>query len=172
MNKASDPGRSVRLLLGVIAFILVIAAMREAASLFVPLLLALYAALIAAPAVVGLQNKGIPIWAAVGVVGVALAVLVGLRGLLGGTSVQDFSAKLPSYQQQLTERLQGAEELLGLRGETVFRELMDTIDPGKAMSLAASLLNGVSGVLTNSALILFIMISCSLISLVSCVRYN
>ncbi len=158
MNKASDSGRSVRLLLGVIAFILVIAAMREAQSLVVPLLLALYAALIAAPAVVGLQKKGVPIWAAVVVVVLAMAMIVILLGVLAGTSVQDFSAKLPNYQQQLTERLQGAEDLLGWRGETVFRELMDTIDPGKAMSFAASLLNGVSGVLTNSALILFTMI--------------
>jgi hypothetical protein len=51
MGNASDSGRSIRFLLGVIAFILVIAAMREAQSLVVPLLLALYAALLApAPA--------------------------------------------------------------------------------------------------------------------------
>jgi predicted PurR-regulated permease PerM len=98
------------------------------------------------------------VWAAVMAVVLVMAVIVVLLGLLAGTSVQDFSAKLPSYQQQLTERLQEVEDLLGLQGETVFRELMDTIDPGKAMSFAASLLNGVSGVLTNSALILFTMI--------------
>ena len=49
----TDSGRKSRFLLGVIAFILTIAAMREAQSLVVPLLLALYAALIAAPAVIG-----------------------------------------------------------------------------------------------------------------------
>jgi predicted PurR-regulated permease PerM len=158
MTEITGPGHSIRFLLGVIAFILVIAAMRDAQSLVVPLLLALYAALIAAPAVAGLQKKGMPVWAAVVVVVLAMAIIVVLLGLLAGTSVQEFSAKLPGYQQQLTERLQGAEELLGGRGETVLRELIETIDPGKAMSLAASLLNGVSGVLTNSALILFIMI--------------
>ena len=158
MNKVSDPGRSVRFLLGVIAFILVIAAMREAQPLVVPLLLALYAALIAAPAVVGLRKKGVPIWAAVVVVVLAMAMIVILLGVLAGTSVQDFSAKLPGYERQLTERLQGLEELIGGRGETVLRELMNTIDPGKAMSFAAILLDGVSGVLTNSALILFTMI--------------
>ena len=72
--------------------------------------------------------------------------------------MQDFSAKLPGYQRQLTERVQETEALFGGRGETVLRELTDAIDPGKAMGFAASLLNSVSGVLTNSALILFTMI--------------
>ena len=158
MSETADSGGRTRFLLGVIAFILVIAAMREAQSLVVPLLLALYAALIAAPAVVGLQRKNVPIWAAVMVVVLAMAMIVILLGVLAGTSVQDFSAKLPGYERQLTERLQGLEELIGGRGETVLRELMNTIDPGKAMSFAATLLDGVSGVLTNSALILFTMI--------------
>ena len=65
VNETADSGRRSRFLLGVIAFILVIAAMREAQSLVVPLLLALYAALIAAPAVAGLERKNVPIWAAV-----------------------------------------------------------------------------------------------------------
>ena len=149
----TDPGRWTRLLLGVIAFILVIAAMREAQSLVVPLLLALYAALIAAPAVIGLQKRNVPVWAAVVIVVLGMATVVILLGVLAGTSVQDFSAKLPGYQQQLTERLQGIEALMGGRGETVLRELTNTIDPGKAMGLAAILLDGVSDVLTNSAMI-------------------
>ena len=154
----TDPGRWTRLLLGVIAFILVIAAMREAQSLVVPLLLALYAALIAAPAVIGLQKKNVPVWAAVVIVVLGMATVVILFGVLAGTSVQDFSAKLPGYEQKLAERLQGVEELLGTQGETVLSELTNTIDPAKAMSFAAVLLDGVSGILTNSALILFTMI--------------
>jgi predicted PurR-regulated permease PerM len=158
VDKASDHGRSIRLLLGVIAFVVVVAAVREAQSLVVPLLLALYAALIAAPAVVGLQKKGAPIWAAVAVMVLVMAMVVVLLGVLAGTSVQDFSAKLPGYQRQLTERLQEIEALLGERGESILREVTDKIDPGKAMTFAASFLNSVSGVLTNSALILFMMI--------------
>ena len=158
MNETADSGRKTRFLLGVIAFILVIAAMKEAQALVVPLLLALYAALVAAPAVAGLQRKNVPTWAAVMVVVLAMAMIVILLGVLAGTSVQDFSAKLPGYERQLTERLQGLEEFIGGRGETVVRELMNTIDPGKAMSFAATVLDGVSGVLTNSALILFTMI--------------
>jgi len=157
-NKTGEYGRSVRLLLGVIAFVLVIAALREAQSLLVPLLLALYAALIAAPAVAGLRTKGVPIWLAVVAVVLVMVAIVGLLGFLAGTSVQDFSAKLPGYQRQLTERLHAVEELLGERGETLSGQLLDMVDPGKLMGFAAVLLNGVSGVLTNSALILFTMI--------------
>jgi predicted PurR-regulated permease PerM len=145
-------------LLGVIAFIMVIAAMRQAQSLVVPFLLALFGALVTSPAVVGLQKRGLPVWAAVVVVVLVLALTFILFGFLAGTSVQDFSAKLPGYQRQLTERLEGVKDLLGGQGDTVLRDLTDAIDPGKAMSFAAGVLSSMSGVLTNSALILFMMI--------------
>ena len=125
VRAASNGLQGVRFLVGVIAFILVVAAMREAQSLVVPLLLALYAALVAAPAVMGLQKKGLPIWAAVVVVVLVMGLSVILLGVLVGTSVQDFSAKLPGYQRQLTERLQGIEELLGGQGEAILRQLIN-----------------------------------------------
>jgi len=158
MSTTRDPGGRARFLIGVIALILVVAAMREAQSLFVPLLLALYAALIVSPAVAGLRNKGVPVWAAVGIVVLVLVAVVVLVAMLAGSSVQDFSEKLPGYQQQLNERLQGIVDRLGTRGDTMIKGLTETIDPGKAMSFAAALFNGVSGALTNSALILFTMI--------------
>jgi len=80
VGNASDSGRSIRFLLGVISTILVIAAMREAESLVVPFLLALYAALIAAPVVVGLQKR-LPVWAAVVVV---VLIMVGIGAVLLG----------------------------------------------------------------------------------------
>jgi AI-2 transport protein TqsA len=158
MNDTGNTGGRTRLYVGVIALILVVAAMREAQSLFVPLLLALYAALIVSPAVAGLRKKGVPVWAAVAIVVLVLVAVVLLVGLLAGSSVQDFSEKLPGYQQQLNERLQGLMQRLGTRGDTMVKGLTETIDPGKAMSFAAALFNGVSGALTNSALILFTMI--------------
>jgi predicted PurR-regulated permease PerM len=106
----------------------------------------------------GLQKKGFPIWAAVAVVVFVMVAIDILFGILAGASVKDFSAKLPGYQQQLTERLQGIRDLLGERGDTVLADLTDTIDPRRAMSFVAKLLNSASSVLTNSALILFMMI--------------
>jgi AI-2 transport protein TqsA len=158
MGNGGDSGRFVRVLLGIITFILVVAAMKDAQSLVVPFLLALYAALIAGPAVASLQKKGLPVAAAVIIVVIVAVAIVILFGVFAGSSVQDFSAKLPGYQQQLTEKLNGAKELLGQRGAEVLGELTSTVDPGKAMGFAASLLNSVSGALTDSALILFMMI--------------
>ena len=157
----SDEGASTRItriLLGIIAVILVIGAIREASSLVVPMLLALFAALVAAPVVGWLREKGAPTWlAVVSVVLIAIVIVTAFGGLAGG-SVQDFSAKVPGYQQQLNDRLTSLKTLLGDRGDEVIGALIDAFDPAKAMSLAANLLNGIRGALTNAFLIVFTMI--------------
>jgi len=80
IEKAGESTRAVsalRIPLVIIAFILTIWAMRQAQSLVVPLLLALFAAVIAAPAVTVLRRWGVPTAPAVIlVVLLALAVLL------------------------------------------------------------------------------------------------
>jgi predicted PurR-regulated permease PerM len=151
-------GNSIPFFLGVIAIVVVVFAMREAQALVVPLLLALFAALIASPGVAWLEKKGLP--TPLAVVGVVVAmVAIGLAmGALVGTSLRGFSDKLPVYREQLTQRVRDAQALLPEGIEAQLDGILDTIDPGKAMSLAVDLLNGVSGALTNLAMILFVMI--------------
>ncbi len=141
--------KATRFWLALIALILVIAAMRQAQTLVVQILLATFVALVASPQVFWLKKKGLPVWLAVGLVVVALLLFFVLLGLIVGGASRQFSAKLPFYREQLLVRLRELGELLGERAASTLREMLEAIDPSRAMSLALDLINGLSEALTN-----------------------
>ena len=158
MPGEGSSSRSVSILLGIIVFVLVVGGIRQAVPLVVPMLLALFGALIASPFVSWLRHRGVPVWLAVVAVVLLAVGVVTVFGFLAGSSLQDFSAKVPGYQQQLNDRLSGARAILGERGQNAIHDLVQTFDPAQVMGLAANLLNGLRGVLTNAFLIVFTMI--------------
>jgi predicted PurR-regulated permease PerM len=87
-------------------------------------------------------------------------LLLAIVGAIVGTSIADFTAALPSYQQRLNGIIQGALGFVAGRidGIDSLQSFSDMIDPGWAMGLAASILNGLKDVLTNVFLIFFTMI--------------
>ena len=76
------------------------------------------------------------------------------------TSIADFTAALPGYQQRLDTIVQGVFRFIveNLNGDEAVESLGDMIDPGWAMGFAAGILNGLKDVLTNVFLIIFTMI--------------
>jgi predicted PurR-regulated permease PerM len=149
---------NIQLLLGVIAFVAAVTLMRQAQALVVPILLAMFLAAIAAPVVAWLRKRGLPTGASVGLVVVTMVGIVLLFGAVIGTSLKAFTARVPMYRQQMTERYQAIIDQFGERFGLSAQGLLDLLDPGQAMGLAANLLNSVSGALTNVFLILFTMI--------------
>ncbi|WP_429885813.1 AI-2E family transporter [Geoalkalibacter halelectricus] len=152
-------GRGSRFLLTAAAFVVVVAGMREAAAFIVPFLLAIFIAIICAPAVFWLTRRGLPPFAAV------LTVILGIFGielLLGafvGTSIDTFVDNLPTYQERLKEETTALLALLARFGIDLPRQqFLDFIDPGAAMRLVASMLTGFGGILTNMFLILITVI--------------
>jgi len=141
------------------AFVIVVAGMREAASLLVPFLLAAFIAIICAQPLFFLKRKGIPL--AVALLIVILGVLcVGLlMAALVGTSIEDFSSSLPFYQESIKEKSAFVISWLeGLKIKVPDKDIMDAFNPGSAMNLVAGMLKGLGGVLTNSFLILLTVI--------------
>jgi len=131
-----------------------------AKALLVPFLVAAFLALITVRPMLWMQSKRVPsIIAALAIVSVIMLILATLGTILG-TSVADFTAALPSYQERLDSIIQGAFGLIAerLHGDQSLQSLSDMIDPGWAMGLAASILNGLKDVLTNVFLIFFTMI--------------
>ena len=154
---AEDPGRDVggRLLISMAAFVVIVAGMKAAAPLLVPFLLALFIAIIIAPAFNGLQRLGLPAGIALLAVIIVLVMVIMLFGTLLGNSMDEFLRALPNYQARLRETTTGMIQWLGNRGleisgETVYQYL----DPGKAMKLVSNLLRNMGGLLTNGFLIL------------------
>lgn len=159
MTNPVDQSVAYRVVMGMAAFVVVVAGMRAAQSVIVPFLLACFTAIICAPYLNWLQRKGVPsIVALIIVVLGILAVGIGLGAVLG-SSLDAFSQALPSYQARLegeVTRLISWLKGFGIElSEKTFRAL---IDPGSAMRLASSLLKGLGNVLANAFLILLTVV--------------
>jgi len=78
---------------------------------------------------------------------------------LVGSSLNDFSNQLPTYQTRLQEEMKSLFSWLNGKGINISGEkLLAYIDPGKAMRLFATTLNSFSTVLTNGFLIVLTVI--------------
>jgi len=147
------------IMLGLAAFVVVIAGMRAAQEMIVPFLLAVFISVICAPPFLWLQRRGLPTVVALLVVVSGLVVLgLGMAALVG-TSMDGFSQALPSYQERLSRQIMALVQWLhGLGFDVSERTLLDYLDPGSAMRLVSSLLKGLGGVLTNAFLIILTVI--------------
>ena len=148
------------------ALVIVIAGMRAAQQILVPLLVSAFLALISASPVFWLQRKRVPAPLAVFLVVVGfLGVGVGFGTLLG-TSLQDFSAAIPRYQKALAEDIARLQQWLSEMGLPMSeKSFLQYVDPGASMQLVANMLTGLGGVLTNTFLIgltvIFILLEAS-----------
>ena len=139
---------------------IIIFGMQAAKIILIPFLLAIFFALITLKPMLWLQaHKVPPVLAALAVVFALMLVLV-VVGSIVGTSIAAFTAAIPGYQAQLDVIMQGLLKFLArIAGADVTpASIAQLVDPGRAMGLAATLLNALSAVLTNTFLILFTMI--------------
>lgn len=149
----------LRILIGLAAFVIIIAGMKAAAEILVPFLLAAFIAIIAAPAIFWLERRKLPAWLAITVVILGVVLVIGLIGTLIGTSVNDFTQQLPDYQLRLGDEINAVTAWLNARGFRVSLEgITQYVDPGRAMQLVSNFLKGLGGVLSNTALIFLTVI--------------
>lgn len=158
MNSASNNQRNA--IVSVAAAIVIIYGLQMAKVLLVPFLIAAFLALITVRPMLWLQKRRVPSALAALLIVAALMLILAVVGAILGTSIGDFTAAIPGYQQRLGVITGGAidfiEEKFSLEdsGDT----LRQMIDPGWAMGFAASILNSLKDVLTNTFLIIFTMI--------------
>ncbi len=141
------------------ACIVIIAGMKAATAILIPFLLAAFIAIICAAPMFWLQRKGVPATLAVLLVVLGILSVLILVGALGGQSINDFSKDLPIYQAKIkaqTSALLAYLDKLGV--DTQALALNEVFDPGAAMKLAATVLNGLGNALTNGFLILMTVI--------------
>jgi len=142
------------------AVVVVIYGMQAAKVLLVPFLLAIFLALITIRPMLWLQAHRIPsVLAAITVV-LGMTLALALVASIVGTSIAAFTAAIPGYQVQLDTIMQGLLQFIArfVGDDVSVQSIADLIDPGRAMGMAATLLNALGGVLTNTFLILFTMI--------------
>ncbi|WP_045860816.1 AI-2E family transporter [Teredinibacter purpureus] len=146
-------------LIGLAAFIVVVAGMRTAESLLVPFLLSLFIAVICTPPLLWMKSRGLPGWLAMLIV-VANIVVVGLViGVVVGSAIGDFRQDLPLYQQRLTELTAGLFEKLSALGVDVdAQQIRSSFNPAAALSVAGNTLAQLGNMMTNAFMILLTVI--------------
>ncbi|MEA3285867.1 MAG: AI-2E family transporter [Candidatus Marinimicrobia bacterium] len=151
--------RAQRLLLTVAAFVVVIAGLRAAQELLIPFLLSLFIAIIVTPLLNWLRSKGIPVWAAILIILLAIITLGFLVAVMVGTSLTDFSSSLPRYQEGLRVKMAELLSFFEARGlKIVDQTFMELIDPGAAMRLTSRLLTGMGNLVGDTFLILLVVV--------------
>lgn len=141
------------------SFVIVVMGMQAAKAILVPFFLAFIIAVLFSPPLAWLQRKGVPKWLSMVLISLLIVVIgIGLATYIG-TSVARFARSLPRYeermerqQQYLTRQL----EELGIDLSTLI--LPDMFNADSVMQAVGYLLSGLGGALTNSFLVIFMVI--------------
>jgi predicted PurR-regulated permease PerM len=149
----------IRFLVTAACFVVIVAGMRTASSILVPLLLSLFIAKICTPFLFWMQRKRIPNVLSVVILLVAIVGIGWLLVVFVGSSLNSFSRALPLYQERLATQTAALASWLSSHGmEVSYQVLIDYFDPRKAMGVVASTLTGLRAVLTNIFLILLTVV--------------
>jgi predicted PurR-regulated permease PerM len=142
------------------ALVVVIYGMQMMSVLLVPFLIAAFLALITVRPMLWLQAHHVPSVLAALLIVTMIMLVLAIVGTILGTSIADFTAALPAYQQRLDVIIAGVFDFMvkNFKLDESVESLGDIIDPGFAMGLVAALLNSLREVLTNTFLIIFTMI--------------
>jgi predicted PurR-regulated permease PerM len=143
-------------LLGAAAVVVIIAGLRAARPLVVPLVVAAFIAVPCMPAMGRLRRMGVPAGLAVTIVVLGLAgLLVGVGWFLGA-SLSDLALALPAYADEFEAQLAQLVAWLERFGLDVpdRRGLIDLADPASTFGFFATVVGEVGALLTESVLLL------------------
>ena len=150
--------RHYRLLIGIAAFVIIAAGIRESAEVLNSILLAMLLTVTVVPAFDALRRRGVPKGLAVVLTSLLLAgLLVLLLGTLGLSGTRLIRV-LPDYQERAQSLRHDVERLLLARGIQPERILsLDVVDPNRLLGLAAGFLSGLGQVLSQALLLILIV---------------
>ena len=157
---------NTRLALGIVqlaAVLIIIAALKAAQDLFVPFLLAIFTATLAASPVFWIKSKGGPSWLAICLVILAIVLMILFFGGIVAQSASSFVEKLPFYQSQLL--LMQANLISSLDPLISYFDLdldlasaFGNFSPATLINLAGTTISSLGSVLSNSFLIILTVI--------------
>jgi AI-2 transport protein TqsA len=145
----------LRVLITGASLCVVIAGLRAAGPIVVPVLFSAFLSVLAIPPVNWLQSKRMPDWLAVTIVFVGVIGTFVLVSMLIGNSIASFSENLPEYEARLVEMTSGWFLWLEGQGIEVSTDsLIAQIDAGQAADLAGSLVSGIGSLLSDTLFVL------------------
>jgi predicted PurR-regulated permease PerM len=144
-------------LINVAALIIVVAGMRAASSILIPIMLAIFIAAIFMPPFLWLKRKGIPTALSLIIVIICILIIGFLLVTLIHTALSDFSNAIPQYKNIIN--VQDIEQKLEQTGLIIPDNIMKKyFDPNMLVELIRKILSSVGGVLSNTLLIVLIVI--------------
>lgn len=158
-DSTNTSSKTFQIMVILASFIVIVAGMKAAESIIVPFLLALFISIVALPPYLWLQQKKFPRALALFFIVLIFLAFIFLIGVLIGTSVTDFSMKLPFYEQKLQEQSQAVMGWLMEKGfiESDF-EISNAFNPGVVLKLVGDTFNQVGNLFANGFLILLTVI--------------
>ncbi len=153
-------GKNGSAIISIAAIVIVIYGMQMAKALLVPFLVAVFLALITVRPMLWMQQQRVPAIVAALVIVTVIMFVLSIVGTIVGGSIAEFTAAIPTYQARLAEIVNGVLDFAveRLHADESIRDLSGIINPGFAMALVGTLLNGLRSVLTNVFLIFFVMV--------------
>ncbi len=118
----TNSNTSLRVLLALAAFIIVIAGFKAASSLIIAFLMSAFIAIICAPPVLWMQARGVPFVVALICIILTIVAIGGLLASLVGNSVNEFTTEIPVYEQRLTNYSHALCNWLDEKGLTLAKE--------------------------------------------------
>jgi len=138
---------------------LVIGLLKVAAPILSPILLSMFIAIIATPALRWMRRHGVPKWGALAAITFVLLDLGSLLALVTTGALEGFKDSLPTYQERfvlLSDQFGRWVEGVGIGGS---REAVpDLMDPNKVASLVRLLLSSASSLFATGLMVLLIVI--------------
>jgi len=159
MAEENQGGPPTQFLVACAALVIVIAGIQAASAIVTPVLVAIFLAASLASPVVWLERRRVPRGFAVLLVVLAtVGVITGLGAVIGA-SVGGFLNAIPLYQARLDQQFTQLLTWLQGYGLTISRDTIQAgMDPGRAMQVIGGLLSGLGGLVSNSLLILLIVV--------------
>lgn len=133
--------------------------MKSATVLVVPFLLAGFLAIICAPPLFWMKRKGVP--SMIGILALLFGAVLAQMILvtLVSKSVADFSQNLPFYQDRLKTLTYDSLQIMSRWGvELETDKIAEILNPSRILKLAANMLNGLGGMLTNTFFVFLTLI--------------
>jgi predicted PurR-regulated permease PerM len=141
------------------SLVIVIAALKVARPVLVPLTVSAFLAVLTAPFVLYLKKHRVPPHFGVPlVVLVTVLVISGIAGLVIGT-LNTFVQEIPSYQARVMEMLTSASSQLESFGiQLTLSSLTSLVEPAAAMQFSGNTLSEIADLLSNTFLVLLMTI--------------
>ena len=137
------------------SLVIIIGGIKQAQSVIVSFLIAIFFAMIGTPPLLLLERKGIPSVLAVLIVVACMIITLLIIGGIVGASINSFYNDLPLYQTRIQEHVSAFQSFLSAKGiKGMDKVLIEFFNPGAVMSLTARLFTGLGSALSNIVIML------------------